>query len=439
MPVIRERAPWSQSFTALHVHNFRLFTFSNIIAMSGTWMQRIAQDWLVLTLSHSVTAVGITVAMQFTPMLIFGLHGGLIVDRYSKRMLLMITQSVIGVLAALLAILALTHTVEVWHIWAIAFGVGLVVVVDNPTRQVFASELVGPRNLRNAISINASVFQLGGLIGPAVAGYLLEAVGAGWAFAINAASCVITVVTLALLRQSTLVRITPMPRVKGQLKEGLAYVARKPAIFWTIVMVAILAVFALTTPVILAAFANDTFHVGASGYGLFNTLIAAGALTGALLSTRRTGVRLRTVILTAMVWGGLQALGALMPNEFGLSAILVALGVASLLFITAANSLVQLSSNVGIRGRVMSLYVLVLLGGQAVGGPLMGWIVSTWGPTVGMAVSGLVPALAALAIGIHLARRHQLRVRVSLGHGNPPVAIIRQARSGEPLTGGTST
>jgi MFS family permease len=351
----------------------------------------------------------------------------------------MITQSVIGVLAALLAILALTHTVEVWHIWAIAFGVGLVVVVDNPTRQVFASELVGPRNLRNAISINASVFQLGGLIGPAVAGYLLEAVGAGWAFAINAASCVITVVTLALLRQSTLVRITPMPRVKGQLKEGLAYVARKPAIFWTIVMVAILAVFALTTPVILAAFANDTFHVGASGYGLFNTLIAAGALTGALLSTRRTGVRLRTVILTAMVWGGLQALGALMPNEFGLSAILVALGVASLLFITAANSLVQLSSNVGIRGRVMSLYVLVLLGGQAVGGPLMGWIVSTWGPTVGMAVSGLVPALAALAIGIHLARRHQLRVRVSLGHGNPPVAIIRQARSGEPLTGGTST
>ncbi|MDP9025938.1 MAG: MFS transporter [Actinomycetota bacterium] len=431
MPVIRERAPWSQSFSALRVHNFRLFTFSNIIAMSGTWMQRIAQDWLVLTLSHSVTAVGITVAMQFTPMLIFGLHGGLIVDRYSKRMLLMITQSVIGVLAALLAVLALTHTVEVWHIWAIAFGVGLVVVVDNPTRQVFASELVGPRNLRNAISINASVFQLGGLIGPAVAGYLLEAVGAGWAFAINAASCVITVVTLALLRQSTLVRITPMPRVKGQLKEGLAYVARKPTIFWTIVMVAILAVFALTTPVILAAFANDTFHVGASGYGLFNTLIAAGALTGALLSTRRTGVRLRTVILTAVLWGGLQALGALMPNEFGLGAILVALGVANLLFITAANSLVQLSSNLGIRGRVMSLYVLVLLGGQAVGGPLMGWIVSTWGPTVGMAVSGLVPALAALAIGIHLARRHQLRVRVSLGHGNPLVAIIRQAHSGD--------
>lgn len=383
VPVIRGLAPWSQGFSSLRVHNFRIFTFSNIIAMSGTWMQRIAQDWLVLTLSHSVAAVGITVAMQFTPMLLFGLYGGLIVDRYSKRMLLMITQSVIGGLAALLAILALTHIVQVWHIWAIAFGVGLVVVIDNPTRQVFASELVGPRNLRNAISINSSVFQLGGLIGPAAAGYLLDAVGAGWAFAINAATCVITVLTLAALRKSELVRITPMPRVKGQLKQGLAYVIRKPAIFWTIIMVAVLAVFALTTPVILAAYANDTFKVGASGYGLFNTLIAAGALTGALLSTRRTGVRLRTVMLMGGLWGALQAFGALMPNEFGLGATLVALGVANLLFITAANSLIQLSSNVGIRGRVMSLYVLVLLGGQAIGGPVMGWIVSTWGQRSG--------------------------------------------------------
>ncbi|HEX3680797.1 MAG TPA: MFS transporter, partial [Galbitalea sp.] len=178
MPVITSRAPWSQTFSSLRVPNFRLFTISNILAMSGTWMQRIAQDWLVLTLSHSVTAVGVTVAMQFTPMLLFGLHGGLIVDRYSKRMLLMITQGTIGLLAALLAILALTGTVQVWHIWAIAFLVGLVVVIDNPTRQVFANELVGPRNIRNAISINSSVFQLGGLIGPAVAGFLLDAVGA---------------------------------------------------------------------------------------------------------------------------------------------------------------------------------------------------------------------------------------------------------------------
>ena len=433
MPVISQRPRWSETFSSLRVPNFRLFTISNILAMSGTWMQRIAQDWLVLTLSHSVTAVGITVAMQFTPMLVFGLYGGLIVDRYSKRTLLMITQGVFGVLAVLLAVLALTGTVQVWHIWLIAFIGGLMVVVDNPTRQVFASELVGPGNLRNAISINSSVFQLGGLIGPAVAGYLLDAVGAGWAFGINGITCFVTVATLALLKKSQLHKITPMPRAKGQLRQGLAYVVGKPMIFWTIVILAVLSLFALTTPVILTAYANDVFKVGASGYGLFNTLIAAGAFTGALLSTRRTAVRLRTVMLMGALWGALQALGALMPNELGFGITLVALGVANLLFITAANSLVQMSSNIGIRGRVMSLYVLVLLGGQAVGGPLMGWVVSTWGPAIGIAVSGLVPALAALAIGIHLARRHQLRLRVSITRGSPRVEIVRRARSGEAL------
>jgi MFS family permease len=202
----------------------------------------------------------------------------------------------------------------------------------------------------------------------------------------------------------------------------------KPAILWSIVMVAILSVFALTMPVILAAYANDTFKVGAAGYGLFNTLIAAGALTGGLLSTRRTGVRLRTVILMAGLWGVLQALGSIMPNEFALGATLIALGIANLLFITAANSLVQMSSNIGIRGRVMSLYVLVLLGGQAIGGPIMGWIVSTYGPNVGMAISGIVPALAAIAIGIHLARRHELRLRVSLRGPERRIAIVRAAR-----------
>jgi MFS family permease len=434
MPVISSRAPWSQTFSSLRVPNFRLFTISNILAMSGTWMQRIAQDWLVLTLSHSVTAVGITVAMQFTPMLLFGLHGGLIVDRYSKRMLLMITQGTIGLLAALLAILALTGTVQVWHIWAIAFLVGLVVVIDNPTRQVFANELVGARNIRNAISINSSVFQLGGLIGPAVAGFLLDAVGAGWAFAINAVTCLITVLTLAALKKSKLIRITPVPRAKGQLKQGLAYVMRKPPIFWSIILVAILSLFALTTPVILTAYANNVFKVGASGYGLFNTLIAAGAFTGAILSTRRKTVRLRTVMLMAALWGLLQALAAFMPNEFGFGIALVALGVANLLFITAANSLVQMSSNIGIRGRVMSLYVLVLLGGQAIGGPMMGWVVSTFGPNVGMAISGLVPAVAAVVIGIHLARKHQLRVSVTLRGRAPRVAIVRSRRLEAPAT-----
>ena len=430
MPVITGRSPWSESLSSLRVPNFRLFTLSNILAMSGTWMQRIAQDWLVLQLSHSVAAVGVTVAMQFTPMLFFGLYGGLIVDRYSKRMLLMLTQATVGILAVLLAVLALTGTIQVWHVYAIAFVVGLVTVVDNPTRQVFVNELVGPRNLRNAISVNSSVFQLGGLIGPAVAGILLDAVGAGWAFAINALTCAVTVLTLAALKKSKLVRSPAVPRAKGQLKQGLKYVVRKPAIFWSIVMVAILSVFALTMPVILAAYANNIYKVGASGYGLFNTLVAGGALTGAILSTRRTGVRLRTVVIMGGVWGALQAIAAFMPGEVSFGVLLVALGIGNLLFITAANSLVQMSSNIGIRGRVMSLYVLVLLGGQAIGGPIMGWVVSSYGPHVGMAISGLVPAIAAIVIGIHLARRHQLRIRVRVEGRTPRFTIVRRIDGG---------
>jgi MFS family permease len=425
MPVAKGHSPWGETFAALRVPNFRLFTTSNVIAMSATWMQRIAQDWLVLQLSGSVAAVGITVLMQFTPMLFFGLYGGLIVDRYSKRILLILTQSVVGILAAVLAALALTGTVQVWHVWAIAFLVGIVTVIDNPTRQVFVNELVGPRLLTNAISINSSVFQLGGLIGPAVAGVLLVAVGAGWAFAINAVACGITVVNLMFLKKSRLLRTTPMPRAKGQLRQGLAYVMRKPPIFWTVVMVTVLSVFALTMPVILASYATDVFHVGAAGYGLFNTLVAAGALSGAIASTRRTGIRLRTVILTGGMWGLLQAVAAFMPNEISFAVLLVGLGYFNLLFITAANSLVQMSSNLGIRGRVVSLYVMVLLGGQAIGGPMMGWIVEHFGPHSGMAFSGLVPVLAAVLIGIHLSRRHRLTLHLNLRLHSPVTVVPR--------------
>jgi len=430
MAVQNGKAPWSQTLSSLRVPNFRLFTISNIVAMSGTWMQRIAQDWLVLQLSGSVTAVGITIALQFAPMLMFGLYGGVIVDRYSKRMLLMLTQGAVGVMSLLLAVLALTGVVQVWHVFVIAFVVGLVTVIDNPTRQVFVNELVGPRNLRNAISVNSSVFQLGGLIGPAIAGVLLVAVGAGWAFGINAASCVVTVVTLSRLRTSALVRSAPMPRSKGQLREGLAYAVHKPAILWSVVMVAVLSVFALTMPVILASFANDVYNIGAAGYGLFNSLVAAGALTGAILSTRRSGVRLRTVIVAGGAWGLLQAVAAFTVNELSFGVVLVLLGVANLLFITAANSLVQLSSNIGIRGRVMSLYVLVLLGGQAIGGPIMGWVVENYGPHVGMAISGIVPLVVAIAIGAHLARKGHLKLRVSLRRREPFVAIVRRIDGG---------
>src|SRR5579875_162681 len=193
------RMTWRDSFAALSVRNFRLFAGANILAMTATWMQRVAQDWLVLQLTGSVADVGVTVAMQFGPMLVLGLYGGVIVDRYSKRRLLMLTQGTAGLLSAVLATLALTGTATVWAVWATALGIGLATVVDNPARQVFVNELVGPRHLRNAITINSGVFQLGGLVGPAVSGALIAAIGGGFAFAVNALACAVTVFMLTRL------------------------------------------------------------------------------------------------------------------------------------------------------------------------------------------------------------------------------------------------
>lgn len=415
--------PWRKTFVALSVPNFRIWTSGNVVAMTAAWTQRIAQDWLVLELTGSAAAVGITVAMQFAPMLLFGLFGGVIVDRHSKRMLMMITQGLFAVLSLGLAALTLLGIVEAWHVFVIAFATGLVTVVDNPARQVIVTELVGQRNLRNAISINSSVFQLAGMIGPAIAGVLLLTVGAGPAFVLNGLACLLVIAMLGMLRTDQMTRVPPSPRAKGQLREGLRYALDKPTILYPVILLAVFSIFGLAMPVLLASYAADVFDVGPGGYGLFNSMVAVGALTGALLSTRRASVRLRTIVFGIGAAGLLQAAAGLMPSIALFAAALVTVGVATLLFLTAANSLVQMSSNIGIRGRVMSLYVLVLLGGQAIGGPLMGFIVEHFGAHPAMVVSGGVPALAAAIVAVVLARRGQLRLQVRLNRFVPSVSI----------------
>jgi MFS family permease len=435
IPILTKRPPWSETFISLAVPNYRLYASGQIIATTAMGMQRVAQDWLVLQLSGSVTAVGITVAMQFAPMLIFGLLGGVIADRYSKRMLLMITQSTAALIAATLAVLILTGTVEVWMIWALAFVGGLVTVVDNPARQVFVNEIVGPNLLRNAISLNSSTFQLGGLIGPAVGGILITAVGSGWSFLINMIACLTVVTALGLMKKSELNPSPIRPRNKGQLAEGLRYSRSKPAIFWTILIVGFVAVFAYNMPVLLSDYADKVFKVGAAGYGIFNAIVAFGALAGAIMSTRRLSVGLRTTILTALALGGIQAAAGFAPSIAPFVVLICATGVASLLFLTAANSLIQMSTNLGIRGRVMALYMLVLLGGQAIGGPVMGWIVQTFGAHVAMILSGGVPLLAAVAISLLLARQRKLGVTVGLSGYRPRVAIEHRKSHGRVLGG----
>nr|WP_218847268.1 MFS transporter [Psychromicrobium silvestre] len=417
--IVSSRTGVKDTFAAFSIRNYRYFTMAHFVAVIALWMQRIAQDWIVLQLSGSVAAVGITVALQFAPTLFLGPWGGVLADRFSKRALLMIAQSTAGVLAIVMALLTLSGSLQVWHVYLVAFLLGLVTVVDQPARQVFVNELVGPRHLRNAISINSSIFQLGGMIGPAVAGVMLTAVGGGWAFAFNAVACAFTVTMLSVMRGADLVRSTPAPRSKGMLAEGARYLASKPTILFSTIMAGFVSVFGLSLPVLMAAFADHVFGSGASGYGLLNTLIAVGALAGALASTRRRELRLRSVVVCAGLYGVALLVAALMPSMWSFSTVMVLAGFASLMFLTGANQLVQISTNMQIRGRVMSLYVMVLIGGQALGGLLIGWLAEHFGPHLTLMISGGVPALAALVIGIVLARRGELMLKVSLRFWRP--------------------
>lgn len=412
--VVAKAPSVKSTFAAFSIRNYRYFTIAHFIAVIALWMQRIAQDWMVLQLSGSVTAVGITVALQFAPTLILGPWGGVLADRFSKRTLLMVAQSAAALLATLMAVLALTGALQVWHVYVIALVLGLVTVVDQPARQVFVNELVGPVHLRNAISINSSIFQLGGMIGPAAAGVLLVAVGGGWAFAANALACVFTVIMLSVMRSSELIRSTPAPRAKGMLAEGARYLMGKPAILFSTIMAAFVAVFGMSLPVVMAAFADHVFDAGAGGYGLLNTLVAVGALLGALASTRRKELRLRSVVTSAGCYGLSLAVAAFMPSMWSFGAVMVVAGFACLLFLTGANQLVQISTNMQIRGRVMSLYIMVLIGGQAIGGLLTGWLAETIGPHAALLIAGGVPVLAAIVVGLILARRGELMLRVNL-------------------------
>ncbi|MEV6178007.1 MFS transporter [Streptomyces sp. NPDC052015] len=419
----------SSMFSSLKVRNYRLFFAGQVVSNIGTWMQRIAQDWLVLSLTGSATAVGVTTALQFLPMLLFGLYGGVLVDRLPKRRALLFTQTSMAVTGVALALLTLSGHVEVWHVYVAAFAVGLATVVDNPARQSFVSEMVGPDQLQNAVSLNSANFQSARLVGPAVAGLMITGVGTGWAFLANGLSFVAPIAGLLLMRARELHVVERAPRGKGQLREGLRYVAGRPDLIWPIVLVGFIGTFGFNFPVYLSAFADDVFHAGAGSYSLFNTLMAVGSLVGALLAARRGTSRMRVLIAAAAVFGLVELVAAVAPSLWLFALLMIPIGMFGMTVNVTANTSIQMGTDPAMRGRVMALYMMVFLGGSPVGAPIAGWITDAYGVRAGLAVGGAVSAAAAVTIGLLLARFGGLRLAVGWRRGHPTVGFVpRESR-----------
>ncbi|MEV1020388.1 MFS transporter [Streptomyces sp. NPDC050264] len=411
-------------FASLKVRNYRLFASGAVISNTGTWMARITQDWLVLSITGSSAAVGITTAMQFLPMLLFGLYGGVIADRFAKRSLLFCTQGAMSLSGLFLAALTLSGNVQVWHVYVAAFFTGLVTVVDNPTRQSFVSEMVGPDQVRNAVSLNSANFQSARLIGPAVASALTAAVGPGWAFLANGLSFLAPLTGLLLMRTRELHEIKRTPRGKGQLREGLRYVSVHPELIWPIVLVGFVGTFGFNFPIWLSAYADDVFHGGVGQYGLFNTLMAIGSLAGALLAARRRSTRLRVLVGAAIGFGVLEFLAAWAPGVWAFAPLIVLLGILGLTVNVTANSTVQMGTDPEMRGRVMSLFMMVFTGGTPLGGPLFGWIADQYGVRVSFTIGGVICAVAAAGVGLMLARAANLRLKVDLRRGERHLQFV---------------
>jgi MFS family permease len=402
-------------FSSLRVRNFRLFATGQVISNSGTWMQRVAQDWLILELTHgSGTAVGIATGLQFLPLLLFSLWGGMIADRYSKRNILMITQGTMGALAVILGTLTVTGVVQPWHVYLLAFGLGLATVVDNPTRQSFAVEMVGKKDLTNAIALNSAVFNLARISGPAVAGIVISLVGTPAAFFLNAASYLAVIISLKMMRPSELVPAERVVRARGQLREGLAYVRSRPDLLMTLVLVFFVATFGMNFQVTTALMSRVVFHTGAGRFGIASAVFAFGALLGALVAARRIKQGMRLLVITALAFSVLEVGTAFMPNYWLFLVLLVPTGLTVISLSTAANASIQLTTPAEMRGRVMGIYMLVFLGGTPIGSPLTGWVAQEFGTRMALASGGIISVAATVVVGLLIARRRGVPVRTYL-------------------------
>lgn len=419
----REEGLWERTFSSLSVPNYRRFFTGQAISLVGTWMQSVAQSWLVLLLTGSGSWLGLVIAAQTLPVLLFGPYAGVIVDRVDKRRLLLVTQTIKGLDSLTLGVLVLTHTDRLWMVFALAVVFGLANTCDNPARQSFVQEMVGPDEVRNAVTLNSVMVNAARAVGPAVAGVLIASVGVGVCFLVDAGSYVAVLVSLHLLDVSRLYRGVAHPRAKREFREGLSYVRSSPSLLLPLVMMAVIGTLAYEFQVSLPVLARETFHAGAGGYGLMTSAMGVGAVLGGLRVAGRARSGLRPVVTAALVFGVVILLTSAAPNLPLALAGLLLVGAGSVSFMAIANTTLQLSSAPYMRGRVMALWSVAFLGSTPIGGPIIGYLSQHAGARWGLVAGGGSAILVVLVVGGFLWRRRRAGV---------PAAVIPDGNRAQP-------
>ena len=400
------RNPLSRAFRAMENFNFRLWTAGGLVSNIGTWMQRVAQDWIVLTqlTHHDATAVGIVTGLQFAPQLLLLPWSGSAADRFNQRKLLMLTQASMGVLASALGILTIAGYVRLWHVYVFAFVFGAAAALDAPVRQTFVGELVGDEHLPNAVALNSTSFFAGQMIGPAVAGLVIAKIGTGWAFLLNGLSFGAVLLSMYLLRVQELNTSARASRGPGGFVEGLRYVWARPDLRSIVVMLFLIGTFGLNFPIFISTMAVNVFHTDARGFGLLSSMMAIGTISGALLAAGRDKPKFGTLFLGSGVFGMGCTLAAFSPGYWWFAAALAVIGVAALTFTNGTNSMMQLSTKATMRGRVMAIRVGVALGGTSIGAPIVGWVANHFGPRWALGIGAVSAFLAALVAALMMAK-----------------------------------
>jgi MFS family permease len=399
------------TFRSLRSFNFRLWTAGALVSNIGTWMQRVAQDWLVLTqlTHHDASALGIVMSLQFAPQLLLLPWTGSAADRLNQRKLLMFTQATMGVLALMLGVLTIAGVVRLWHVYVFAFLSGSAAALDAPVRQTFVAEMVGDEDLTNAVALNSTSFNAGGWIGPAVAGLLIARVGLGWAFLLNGLSFGAVLISMSFFRLSELHASARALGTTSGFLEGLRYVWRKPELRAILIMLFLIGTFGLNFPIFISTMAVSVFHSDARGFGLLFSIMAVGTLSGAVFAAGRRRPDLTSLLTSAGVFGLGCTLAALAPGYWWFAAALIVIGAAALTLTNGTNSIMQLSTEPAMRGRVMALRVGIALGGTPIGAPIVGWVANQFGPRWSLGI-GAVAGFTAALVAVYVLAHHRWRV-----------------------------